>query len=153
MTATTTTAIKDPKQLFEQDSAWYFKRREFKEFIETITDQSAAIETVLDGWRELPILPKDFRKKTVKEVVESQLISQLYEELRNNSKMKPPSKLKLPYKKAVRELELKQNLKQFYNDIDEDRAYSKIVEGHYNGDESTTICNRSSDCTKETMER
>jgi hypothetical protein len=133
--ATSNTTVKDPKQQFEQDSVWYFKRREFKEFIETISDQSVTIESVLHEWREISILSKRFREMTIKELVANpQLISQLYEELRDTNKMKPPSKLKLPYKKAARELELKQNLKQFYNDIDEDRAYSKIVEGHYNGD-------------------
>jgi flavin-dependent dehydrogenase len=80
------TAVKEPKQWFEQDSAWYYKRRVFKEFIETVSNQSATIETVLEGWRELPILSKDFMKKTVKEVVENQLISQLYEELRDDKK-------------------------------------------------------------------
>jgi hypothetical protein len=47
--------------------------------------------------------------------------------------MTPPTKFKLPYKKAVRELELKQNLAQYY-DIDKDRAYTKIVTGKYDGD-------------------
>jgi hypothetical protein len=135
MTSSSTAAIaKEPKQWFEQDSAWYFKRRTFKEFIEAISYQSVAIETVLDGWRELPILSKNFREMTVKEVVERQLISQLYEELRDDKKMKPPKKFKLPYKKTARELELKRQLKQLYNDIDEERAYSKVFEGCYEGD-------------------
>ena len=44
---TSNTTVKDPKQQFEQDSVWYFKRREFKEFIETISDQSVNIKSVL----------------------------------------------------------------------------------------------------------
>jgi hypothetical protein len=95
--ATSNTTVKDPKQQFEQDSVWYFKRREFKEFIETISDQSVTIESVLHEWREISILSKRFREMTIKELVANpQLISQLYEELRDTNKMKPPSKLKLP---------------------------------------------------------
>ena len=133
--STVAITIKEPKQWFEQDSVWYFKRRAFKEFIETITNQSVTIKSALDGWRELPILSKKFKEMTVKEVVASpQLIQQLYDELRDTNKMKSPKKFKLPYNKTARELELKQNLKQLYDDIDESKAYSKVFEGHYDGD-------------------
>jgi hypothetical protein len=118
-----------------RDSAWYYKRSEFKEFINSIYDKSKTIEeTGFRDFREFPILPKETRKKTVQEIAaSSQLIQQFYEELRDTSKMAPPTKFKLPYKKAVRELELKQNLAQHY-DIDKDRAYAKVATGHYDGD-------------------
>jgi hypothetical protein len=118
-----------------RDSAWYFKRGEFKEFISAIDDKSETIEeTGIRDFREFPILPKETRKKTVQEIAASpQLIQQLYEELRDTSKMAAPTKFKLPYKKAVRELELKQSLAQHY-DIDKERAHANVVTGHYDGD-------------------
>jgi hypothetical protein len=118
-----------------RDSAWYYKRSEFKEFISAIYDKSETIEeTGFRDFREFPILPKETRKKTVQEIAASpQLIHQLYEELRDTSKMAAPTKFKLPYKKALRELELKQSLAQHY-DIDRDRAYAKVVTGNYDGD-------------------
>jgi hypothetical protein len=118
-----------------RDSAWYFKRSEFKEFISAIDDKSETIEeTGIRDFREFPILPKETRKKTVREIAASpQLIQQLYEELRDTSKMAAPTKFKLPYKKAAHELELKQNLAQHY-DIDKERAHAKVVTGHYDGD-------------------
>ena len=118
-----------------QDSAWYFKRSEFKEFINAIDDKLVTIEeTAFRDFREFPILSKETRKKTMQEIAACpQLIQQLYEELRNTSKMTPPTKFKLQYKKAVRELELKQSLAQDY-DIDQDRAKAKVVTGCYHGD-------------------
>ena len=118
-----------------RDSAWYYKRGEFKEFISAIYDKSETIEeSGFRDFREFPILSKETRKKTIQEIAASpQLIHQLYEELRDTSKMAAPTKFKLPYKKAVRELELKQNLGQHY-DIDKQRAYAKVVTGHYDGD-------------------
>lgn len=71
---------------------------------------------------------------TIQEIAASpQLIHQFYEELRDTSKMTAPTKFKLPYKKAVRELELKQSLAQ-HDDLDKERAYAKVVTGHYDGD-------------------
>jgi hypothetical protein len=120
---------------YPQDSAWYFKRSEFKEFISAIDDKSVTIEeTAFRDFREFPILSKETRKKTVQEIAASpQLIQHLYEELRDTSKMASPTKFKLQYKKAVRELELKQNLAQDY-DINQDRAKAKVVTGCYDGD-------------------
>jgi hypothetical protein len=118
-----------------RDSAWYFKRSEFKEFISAIDDKSVTIEeTAFRDFREFPILSKEIRKKTVQEIAASpQLIQQLYDELRDASKMAPPTKFKLQYKKAVRELELKRNLAQDY-DIDLHRAKAKVVTGCYDGE-------------------
>jgi hypothetical protein len=118
-----------------RDSAWYFKRSEFREFISAIDDKSKTIEeSGFRDFREFPILSKEIRKKTVQEIAASpQLVQQLYEESRDINKMAAPTKFKLPYKKAIRELELKQNLAQDY-DIDRDGAYAKVVTGHYEGD-------------------
>jgi hypothetical protein len=118
-----------------RDSAWYFKRSEFKEFISVIYNKSVTIEeSGFIDFRELPILSKETRKKTVQEIAASpQLIQQFFEELRDTSKMAPPTEFKLPYKKAVRELELKQSLEQHY-DIDICRANAKVITGYYDGD-------------------
>jgi uncharacterized protein Yka (UPF0111/DUF47 family) len=77
-----------------QDSAWYFKRSDFKEFIHAIHDKSVTIEeTAFRDFRDFPILSKEIRKKTVQEITASpQLIQQLYEELRDTNKMSPPTK-------------------------------------------------------------
>ena len=56
------------------------------------------------------------------------LIRQLFEGLRVG--MVAPTKFKLPYKKAARELQLKQKLAEYY-DIDIDRAKAKVVTGLY----------------------
>jgi hypothetical protein len=118
-----------------RDSAWYFKRSEFKEFISAIDDKTEPIEeTGFKDFREFPILSKETRKKTVQEIAASpQIMQQLFEELRDTNKMAAPTKFKLPYKKAVRELELKKSLAQERN-IDIDRANAKVVTGFYDGD-------------------
>lgn len=123
------------RDYYFRDSAWYYRPNEFREFISAIYDKSETIEeTGFRDFREFPILSKETRKKTIQEIAASpQLMHQLYEESRDTNKMAAPTKLKLPYKKAVRELELKQNLAQHY-DIDKQRAYAKVVTDHYDGD-------------------
>src|SRR5919106_5438022 len=82
--------------------------------------------------RELPYLSKTFRKMTVGQLAaDPHLIEQLYKELRAG--MPAPTKFKLPYRKAVREQELKQSLVDNF-DIDVDRAKAKVVTGCYDGD-------------------
>jgi hypothetical protein len=122
------------QQQQEQDSIWYFKSHTFKWYIETIEDETITVESALQGLnlRELPCLTNVFRKMTVGTLAaDSQLIAQLYKELRAG--MSPPKNFKLPYKKVVRELELKQSLAEAY-DIDIDRAKAKVVTGYYEGD-------------------
>ena len=118
-----------------RDSAWYYKPSGFKEFIIAIYDKSETIEeTGFRDFREFPILSKELRKKTIQEIsLSPQLIHQLYEDMRDTSKMAAPTRFKLPYKKPVRELELKQSLAQHY-DVDKERAYAKVVTDHYDGD-------------------
>jgi hypothetical protein len=97
----------------EQDSVWYFNKREFKELIQSIGDETYTVESLFQGMdlRELPSLSKFFRKMTLSQLTaDPRLIEQLYKELR--ARMPPPTRFKLPYKKADRELELKQTLAQ-----------------------------------------
>lgn len=124
---------KQQQQQQDQDSAWYHKRHGFKEFIESIADKSVTIETALQGFRELPCLSKLLKKMTVEEAVaSSQLIRQLYENLRAG--MLPQTKFKLPYKKIVRELELKENLAKVF-DINIQRAKAIVITGYYDGED------------------
>ena len=102
----------------EQDSIWYFRHREFKELIQGIEDETITVELLLQGMslRELPCLSKTFRKMTVGQLAaDPHLIERLYKELRAG--MSPPTKFKLPYKKAARELELKQSLAELFGVI------------------------------------
>jgi hypothetical protein len=118
----------------EQDSVWYFNKREFKELIQSIGDKTYTVESLFQGMdlRELPSLSKFFRKMTLSQLTaDPRLIEQLYKGLRAG--MPPPTRFKLPYKKADRELELKQTLAESY-DIDITRAKAKVVTGYYEGD-------------------
>src|SRR5919108_4478315 len=94
------------QQQQEQDSIWYFTQRGFKELTQGIEDKRITVELLLQGMnlRELPCLSKTFRKMTLGQLASDlRLIEQLYKELRAG--MPPPTKFKLPYKKAVREQE------------------------------------------------
>ena len=62
--------LKQEQHQQDQDSAWYYKKREFKELIETIIDKSVTIEIALKGFRELPCLSKHFREKRLEEVAD-----------------------------------------------------------------------------------
>ena len=122
------------EQLQEQDSIWYFEKGEFRELIQGFGDETVTVELLLKGMslRELHCLSKTFRKMTVGQVAaDPSLIKQLYDELRAG--MPPPTKFKLPYKKAARELELKQVLAESY-DIDIEKAKARVITGCYNGD-------------------
>lgn len=116
----------------EQDSIYYFKPIQFKEFIQTIADITITISNALQTFRELPCLSKDFRKMTVQKVAASpQLIQELYHGLRAG--MAPVTKFKLPYRKAERERELIESLAEAYS-IDTKRAAAKVVTGYSDGD-------------------
>jgi hypothetical protein len=113
---------------------WYFSQREFKELIQSIGDETYTVESLFQGMdlRELPSLSKFLRKMTLSQLTaDPRLIEQLYKELRAG--MPPPTRFKLPYKKADRELELMQTLAENY-DIDITRAKAKVVTGCYEGD-------------------
>jgi hypothetical protein len=117
------------QQQQEQDSIWYFDKREFRELIQGFGDENVTVELLLRGMnlRELPCLSKNFKNMTVGQLAaDPSLIRQLFEGLRVG--MKAPSKFKLPYKKAARELELKQALAENY-DVEIDKAKAKVVTG------------------------
>ncbi|HEU4443170.1 MAG TPA: hypothetical protein VFR94_00690 [Nitrososphaeraceae archaeon] len=120
------------QQQQDQDSIWYYNKRGFKELIDAIIDKSVTVATALKGFREYPCLTKTFSHMRLEKVAASpQLIEQLYEGLRNG--MPESKKFRLPYKKAVRELELIQSLAKTY-DVDIDRAKAKVVTGYFDGD-------------------
>lgn len=124
------------KQLDQRqyDSVWYSTFNQFRnDFIDKIADKSIPIEEALDNYRELSVFPKEFKGRTVKELNDDpKLLHKLFMDLR--SAMKPPTKFKLPYKIAVRELELKQSLVDLYDNIDIELAKAQVVTGYHDGD-------------------
>jgi hypothetical protein len=122
-----------PKYERYQDSIYYFKPGEFKNYIQGIADKSMFVSDALATFRELKCLPNKFKRITVQQVVEDpRLIAEIYEALR---KMQPQSKYKLPYKKEDRQVELIENIAENYN-IDKEHTQAKIVTGHHK-DEDT----------------
>jgi hypothetical protein len=117
-----------------EDSAWHISQKNFRAFISAITDKSITVENAIPGYRELRILPKEFKNMTVQELCVDgpELINKVHTLLRDETKMQYPSKFKLPYKKSEREEELKQIINEQY-DIDVEKAKVKIVDtGHWN---------------------
>jgi hypothetical protein len=112
------------------DSIWYYKPGQFKEYIKTIADKTMKVSDALGTFRELKCLSARLKQKTVQELVSNtEEIQVLYKALRNG--MKPESKFKLPYKRKTRELEIIQDIAEEY-DIDKDRAQSRVITGHHN---------------------
>jgi hypothetical protein len=78
-----------PKFKEYQDSVWYFKRGEFKNYIQGIADKSMLVSDAFATFRELKCLPNKFKQMTVQQVADDPgLIGELYEGLRN---MQPQS--------------------------------------------------------------
>jgi hypothetical protein len=112
------------------DSIWYYKPGQFKEYIKTIADKTMSVSDALRTFRELKCLSARLKQKTVQELASNtEEIQVLYKALRNG--MKPESKFKLPYKRKTRELEIIQDIAEEY-DIDKDRAQSRVITGHHN---------------------
>jgi hypothetical protein len=112
-----------------QDSIYYYKPGQFKEYVRIIVDKSMLVSDALGTFRELKCLPARMKQRTVQELSASpQLIQGLYNALRNG--MRPQSRFKLPYDKGEREKELIGNIAETY-DIDTKKAKCKIVTGHY----------------------
>jgi hypothetical protein len=117
-----------PKFEEYQDSVWYFKRDEFKNYIQGIADKSILVSDAFATFRELKRLPNKFKGMTVQQVADDPtLIGELYEGLR---KMKPQSTYKLPYKKEDRKVELIENIAENYN-IDKEHTQAKVVTRHH----------------------
>jgi hypothetical protein len=112
------------------DSIWYHKPGEFREFIKTIRDKSMTVFDALAGFREVKCLPARYKQMTIAELASnSKEIQTLYKALRSG--MEAESKLKLPYKRKAREVEIIQDIADAY-DIDKEKAKSRVVTGHYN---------------------
>src|SRR5215472_11103726 len=111
-----------------QDSVWYFKRGEFKNYIQGIADKSMLVPDAFATFRELKCLAKKFKQMTVQQVADDPaLIGELYEGFR---KMQPQSQYKLSYKKEDRQVELIENIAENY-DIDKEHTQAKVVTGHH----------------------
>jgi hypothetical protein len=117
-----------PKFEEYQDSVWYFKRGEFKNYIQGIADKSILVSDAFATFRELKRLPNKFKQMTVQQVADDPgLIGELYEGFKN---MQPQSKYKLPYKKEDRQVELIENIAENYN-IDKEHTQAKVVARHH----------------------
>jgi hypothetical protein len=134
-----------------QDSIWYYKYHQFKEYIRTVTDKSITLPEALGTFRELKCLPSHFKQMTVGELASkdnSHLILELFEVFRK--RMQPESRSKLPFNKKEREQELILDIVAKYNrdahKIDIENARAKVVTGHYpphsiNIDNNTQVFN------------
>jgi hypothetical protein len=111
------------------DSIWYYSKNGFREFVNTISDKSVTVAEALSTFRELGVLPKEFRNMTVQELCDSpNLIGEVYDALR---KMQAEKKFRLEYKIADREQELKETLADNYSNIDVGKAQAKVITGRY----------------------
>jgi CHAD domain-containing protein len=87
-----------------QSSIYYYKPNKFMEYIKTITNKSIGVPEALGTFRELKVLPKEFKTMTVQHLADkTNKILDLFTQLR--SRMEPESP-KLPYSKKQREQEL-----------------------------------------------
>src|SRR5712691_7938921 len=116
-----------------KESAWNFKRGEFKSYIQNQADTSIPVAEIFETWREYQCLRKKFWQITVKEATDnSQLINELWEDLH---KMAAESKYKLRYNKEERQAELIENLAENYH-INKTQAQAKVVTGHYKNEDT-----------------
>jgi len=112
-----------------QDSIYYYKPGEFRNFIRRIDDKSLTVSEALSPFREIKCLGSKFKRMTIQELADNpKSIPELSKALRNS--MAPESKFKLSYKKKEREQELIENLAENYA-IDLNKATAKVVTGHY----------------------
>lgn len=112
------------------DSIWYYKLGQFREYIKTIADKTMTVSDALGTFRELKCIPARLKQMTIQELASNvEEIQALYKALRNG--MQPESKFKLPYKRKARELEIIRDIAEEY-DIDIDRARARVITGHYN---------------------
>jgi len=116
-----------------KESAWNFKRGEFKSYIQNQADTSIPVAEIFETWREYQCLRKKFKQITVKEAADNpQLINELWEDLH---KMVAESKYKLPYNKEERQAELIENLAENYH-INKTQAQAKVVTGHHKNEDT-----------------
>ena len=107
-----------------QSSIYYYKPNKFVEYIKTITDKNIGVPEALGTFRELKVLPKEFKTMTVQHLADkTKEILDLFRELR--TRMEPESP-KLPYSKKQREQELVDELAQDF-DVDTSIARAKAI--------------------------
>jgi hypothetical protein len=107
-----------------QESIYFFTKHQFTEYIKTITRKAISVPEALTTFRELKVLPKEFKTMTVQQLSDNTAkIMQLFTELRTRMK---PECAKLPYNRKAREQELVQDLAENYR-IDINAARIKIV--------------------------
>ncbi len=107
-----------------QSSIYYYKPNKFVEYIKTITDKNIGVPEALGTFRELKVLPKEFKTMTVRHLADkTKEILDLFRELR--TRMEPESP-KLPYSKKQREQELIDELAQDYN-VDSSVARARVI--------------------------
>jgi len=116
-----------------QDSIYYFKRGEFKNYIQAIDNKSIPVSDAITTFREAKCLSNKLKQITIQQVADNpELIRELYKALR---KMAPESRYKLPYNKEDREKELIENIGEVY-DVDKEHAEAKVVTGHYSNEDT-----------------
>ena len=132
---------KNQQKQQQQDSVYYYKPSQFKDFIQRISDKYKLllVSDVLQGFREISSLASKFKQITIEELSRNpELIEGVYYGLRNN--MQPPSKFQLPYNcsKVERQREILEQIVDYCQDkddaINQDKAVCKIITGQYSGD-------------------
>ena len=107
-----------------ESSIYYYMPNKFVEYIKTITDKNIGVPEALGTFRELKVLPKEFKTMTVQHLADTtKEILDLFRELR--ARMEPESP-KLPYSKKQREQELVDELAQDF-DVDSSVARARVI--------------------------
>lgn len=115
------------------ESAWHFKRGEFKNYIQNQSNVLISVAEIFETWREYRCLKKKFKEITVKEAADNpQIINELWDDLH---KMAAESQYKLPYKKEERQVELIENLAENFK-INKELAQAKIFTRHHKNEDT-----------------
>jgi hypothetical protein len=125
-------AISSSNTWTNQITAWTYTDNEFYVFVENLIDQSKTISTILDGWRELKWLPKEWKQKRLNELSKEQKIG-LLNELKSRSI--PMEKLSVPYggnkeRNGLRKAALIKRIAAIYG-VDEKYTEYKVVRARY----------------------
>jgi hypothetical protein len=113
-------------------TAWAYTDNEFYVFAENLVDQSKTISAILDGWRELKWLPKEWKQKRLNELSKEQKMG-LLRELKSRST--PMEKLSVPYggnkeSDELRKAALIKRIAAIY-EVSEVYAEYKVVRARY----------------------
>lgn len=115
-----------------QITAWAYTDNEFYVFLENLIDQSKSIASILEGWRELKWLPREWKQKKLSELSKEQKIGLLHE-LKSHST--PMGKLSVPYggnkeNDKIRMVALIKRIASIY-DVDESFIRYKVARARY----------------------